>query len=314
MRSFFSYTLLFTIVFAGAYVLYGAYTTCQVPMTYRLGTVDARFDLSEEQALTAIDDAVTVWESAVGGDLFTYDPAGDLTINFIYDDRQAFADAAASSLAQLNEAQRANATLSAQYDALIASYNTLQASYKTDATAYEDRLEAYNTTVAQYNDAGGAPPAEYTRLQREADALAADRSALRDTESRLRDIVTQINDLSEQGNQVIAEYNEEVQSYNQTFGDTREFTQGTYHSGGHIDIYTFDDPYELRLVLAHELGHALGIGHVVGSQSIMYYLIGGQPDPLMLSPADTSAFNAICGPGSLWNNIQAKTESLFAWF
>jgi len=236
-----------------------------------------------------------------------------MVVNFIYDERQAYADAEAETRAELNAAQSVNENLNTQYEQLVTTYNALQQAYEVKVAAYQERLATYNETVARYNKAGGAPPVEYERLQSEGESLEDTRTELETEEKKLRSLVEQINTISERGNQVVEQYNEEVETYNDTFGEAREFTQGTYTSNGTIDIYSFEDQYELRLVLAHELGHALGIDHVPGTDSVMYFLIGGQANPVTLTANDTAAFTAICGEGSLWNNIREKTKNLFGW-
>jgi len=82
--------------------------------------------------------------------------------------------------------------------------------------------------------------------------------------------------------------------FNEQFGESREFTQGDYQ-GDKISIYTFLDEAELVRVLVHEFGHALGIGHVENSESMMYHLMSNQPTIARLSVEDTQAFFAVCG-------------------
>lgn len=47
--------------------------------------------------------------------------------------------------------------------------------------------------------------------------------------------------------------------------------QGLYYTEG-IDIYYFEDEDDLRITIAHELGHALGIGHTDDPATLMYPL------------------------------------------
>ena len=62
---------------------------CTTPMGYKLGTFDARFSLSKEDFLAITKDAIKTWENAAGKSLFVYDERGTLTLNLIYDERQA---------------------------------------------------------------------------------------------------------------------------------------------------------------------------------------------------------------------------------
>ena len=108
-------------------------------------------------------------------------------------------------------------------------------------------------------------------------------NALADT---VQERVAELNALAD-------ETNRKVNTYNKTLG--HDFDQGNYvedENGKRITIFTFEDEMELKRVLAHEFGHALGIGHVEDAGSIMYsYNIG---DALELSEADLVALKQVC--------------------
>lgn len=311
MRGVFGLSLIITIMFASGYVYYAALAVCPIPIAYKIGTLDPRFNLTLDEARLATAQAESVWEDATGQNLFTYDETAEFSVNFVYDERQAFTEAEESTRAELNEAEQVNATISAEYAALVESYNAQQRSYEDRVAIYERRLNRYNETVASYNRDGGAPEAAFAELKREEEALDAERTSLEEVRAALNQMVEEINEISERGNRIVERYNEEVVTYNDTFGATREFTQGTYSSDGHIEIYTFADTAELRLVLAHEFGHALSIDHVMGSASVMYFLIGEQPKELTLSEADLAGFTAVCGERSIWDTIQQQLRDIF---
>ena len=65
------------------------YSECNYPLQYKIGTIDARFGLSQDHALSDIKTATNIWSNSEGKNLFEYSPKADLTVNFIYDQRQA---------------------------------------------------------------------------------------------------------------------------------------------------------------------------------------------------------------------------------
>lgn len=281
---------------------------CQAPLSYQIvGPIDERFGITEAEAAAAVKDAEAVWEETLGRELF-YAASGartDVTINFVFGERQASALAEADLRERLEDKQMSSSDLQAQYDKLVSEYQVAKKAHEVSVGAYEARLAAYNAEVAQYNDAGGAPPDVFEELGRTEVALAKDADQLEADAESLKERAAEINKLGEAGNQIIRQYNDTVETYNEQFGTAEEFTEGDYQDG-RINVYTFANQTELVKVLAHELGHALSVSHVEGSNSVMYYLLEDQPTPLTLSPQDTAAVMAVCGdPGSVGTRVRA---------
>ena len=303
VRKSFLIILLATLVFGGGYFYYIAQAVCPVPITYRLGEVDERFGLSSNEALLVISKAESVWEDAIGRNLFSYDEEGVLAINFVYDQRQQMLTQEEKLKERLDETENMTESVNATYEELVAAYNALKETYETNAALYEKRLLAYNAEVEKYNSEGGAPRGAYLLLEKEERDLGREQQSLNALSVKLNAMVTEINAIGEKGNTLISTYNKGVEVYNEKFGEEREFTQGDY-TGKSIQIYTFSNQNELKLVLAHELGHALSLGHVAGKESIMHYLIGGQPEEVALSAPDKEEFARVCGDLSLWEKVQ----------
>ncbi len=280
---------------------------CQAPLTYQIALpIDERFGITEAEAAEAVKEAETVWEEALGRELFyaTEGTRTDVTINFVFGERQATALAEADLRERLEDKQMSSSDLQAQYDKLVGEYQAAKKTHETNVGAYEERLTAYNAEVARYNNEGGAPPDVYQELGRTEVALAKDADQLEADAESLKERAAEINKLGEAGNQIIRQYNDTVETYNEQFGTAEEFTEGDYQDG-RINIYTFANQTELVKVLAHELGHALSVSHVEGSNSVMYYLLEDQPTPLTLSPQDTAAVTAVCGDtGSVGTKVR----------
>ncbi len=302
MRSSFSVTLIVVLLFAGGYFYNLAQAVCPVPLTYRVGELDERFGLTQDEAQVAITEAAETWEEATGQNLFSYDDEADFTVNFIYDERQALINEEINFTEKLENAEGRNEVLTITYETLVEQYEDIKSNYESEVDRFENRLADYNAEVAKYNDEGGAPEEVYEELQAERAALDDKRKELDQTANQLNIMVSKINELGQKGNQLIANYNENVGEFNERFGEAREFTQGDYQ-GDRINIYTYQDASELHTVLAHELGHALSLDHVSSSASVMHHLIGGQPAELSLSQEDIGEFNRVCGDMNLWDKI-----------
>jgi len=282
-----------TVLLIGYFFLSSA--PCGIPLTYRIGSIDDSFGLTESQARAALSDAEAMWEGAVGQDVFVYDPESSFTVNFVYDERQQLTDEEKTLRHQLDTQKNLNESIREEYELYAAAYEELKSAYEKRERAYTRELEAYNETVAEWNTKGGAPEEEYARLNREQERLATEGEELNEMVEELNGLVDSLNALGQQGDSLVTTYNKIVEDYNDRFDLEREFTQGDYQ-GEFINIYEYADGAELRIVLAHELGHALSIDHVEGPQSIMYYFMGAQSLSTGLTPEDVEAFEEKCLP------------------
>ncbi|GEM_PF-379851 len=294
MRSTYPITLLIVLVGAGTYWYQSTASVCPVPLSYRVGDIDPAFGLSREQALQYAVGAEAVWEQGVERELFVYDEAAPLTIRFIYDDRQESANFEAIQRAILDEQRKQSEAANNALEQLRGEYDQLIAAYTERTAEYEEKLKHYNEEVTSYNDRGGAPEEEFERLQKEQTALTEEADGLDELSEKLSLLAKDINVLAERGNQLVDSYNEGVMKYNKQFGFAYEFTQGDYQ-GESINVYTFSSEEEVIAVLAHEFGHALGLGHVEGTSSLMYYLLESSDEIPMLTTFDRQSYEATCG-------------------
>lgn len=314
MRTWFFITVLITLVFTASHWYARTAYICPIPLSYRLGEVDERFGVERADLEQVLRQAEAVWEEGTGRDLFEFDSQGDLTVSFIFDERQQLASTEEEWRVRLDR-------LEAEYEAVVdgtkqlgSEYESKQASYDLVRERYDVSLEAHNAEVESYNQTGGAPASEFARLEARQSRLAAEARDIIALEQALIALVQNLNQQSDAGNALIANYNDEVAQYNELFGNRDAFTQGEYRRS-EINIYKFSDFDELTRVITHEFGHALGIGHVEDEAAIMYYLMSEQTSQVLLSTADEEAFMAVCGAAnSLPHQVRGLLRTILSSF
>jgi hypothetical protein len=289
-----SILLMTAVLFGGGYWYYTALAGCNVPISYQIGEVDPRFGISEDEVKNAVSGAESMWEDGTDRNLFTYSPEGRLVINFIYDERQELTNELDEYEELLDRKETMSDSVKVQYDTLVREYNALRTSYEASVDAYEAKLDDYNDEVAKWNARGGAPKDVYERLQSTKESLQDEEDRLQSRSRELNSLARKVNSVGSQGNSLVTDYNSLVNEYNEKFDGGKEFTQGDYEDDV-INIYEFGDEDELVVVLAHEMGHALGIEHVEGEASVMYHHMEAQVLEDGLSEYDRTAFTQSCG-------------------
>lgn len=290
------YFLTLLIILAGSFGFYYYQETvlCEKPISYSIDSFDVKFGISKDKFLATIKEAELIWESGTGQNLFNSEADGTLKINLVFDERQRATIEANRSKGDIEESRSYYDSLLIQYKLAETSYKAQLRKYETQVQAFEFSLRAYNEQVAQANKTGGAKPDEYRRLEEERAELEAMKDRLDKERQELNSTASDLNNLGNQVNELAQKLNITVDIHNTRFGEAREFDQGEY-THNKINVYQFEGISDLRLVLAHELGHALGIDHVENPKSIMYYLMDKQElNKPALSAEDKTAFGRRC--------------------
>lgn len=293
--------LLFTALIGSGYFLYtklAPTAPCKEPIRYSLGAFDERFGISREELLVTLEKAEAIWEKPIGRELFVYDPKGKLVVNFIYDSRQQTTQLNKVLTGTANETKEVASTVQQQYQALKDAYAKEKVAYEYALSVFNIAGRKYSEEVAYYNKRGGAPKAEYERLQEMRRALAVQQQLLEQKRLELNATVAKINQMIDTYNLLVDHVNEIVGDINKSAG--KEFEEGLYiEEGGttRIDIYEFSSRVKLLRVLAHEFGHSLQLKHNENPKSIMYEL--NQNTTEVLSAEDLADLQALCSGAKL---------------
>jgi hypothetical protein len=289
-------TLVIVAVLAGlGFYVYANYlNACNQTLAYGIGSVDPRFGVTQEELATLAQEVEGVWESPFEKPFFQFDQNSEFKINLVFDERQQRTIDERNTRTDIQTQEQIYRSKVADYEAELATYNQSNASYDADVAAYEARLQKYNEQVDYWNKNGGAPAKEYQQIQQEKAALQRVSRSLEARRLQLNQAVTALNAQAAEINAMAKTLNLDVNAYNGTFGNTKEFDQGSY-TGDEINIYQFSAKEDLRLVLAHEFGHALGLDHIDDPNAIMYYLMDKQNiKSLHLTDSDVSALKGAC--------------------
>lgn len=273
---------------------------CSEPLTYRIGQIDTQFGVTESEVREAMGTAAALWSDAMGQPMAVYSSDGDVEVNLEYDERQELVDGEMRFRERIESEQQLLNRKQREYDQMRDQFDTKSESYLELAGQTTSKLNDLNTWIEERNAEGGIREEDREFFESRRDRVQEMQRQVMDKRAELDEMASAINSATERLNRRIDDNNRLVDEYNREFSGENRFTKATYQNrsdgGGVITVNMFLNRKELSLILAHELGHALGLSHVSNPRSVMYSQMGGQElfPVIQLSTEDRQAIRDRC--------------------
>jgi len=281
---------------------------CEVPIPWSVERIDERFGVTAQEVEDAVRQAGMLWGEAVGGRLlFREDAAeggGRIAVRFIFDERAEMAFERRNRERGLSEDGLRIEASRAALDSIRSDLDGFRIQQAEANRAYLERMSEYNRLVAALNAGGGVAPAMNARLSEMVASLEEEQRQVVVLTEEFNRLVEATNARANLLNAEVAAYNAGREAFQRDFGETgvvssayQESRRGigpfTTSLTRAIEIYHFEDRTDLVLLLAREMGRALGLELTTEPGSVMSGTAPRDGGPA-LHPSDLAALRAHC--------------------
>ncbi|RLZ06706.1 matrixin [Acinetobacter sp. 2JN-4] len=239
------------------------------PLHYRIANFDPRLKISQQQMIDLSKQAAAIWEKDTGQHYFVYDPEAEFSIHLVFDQRQIRSMKRAESLNQLEHEQQIWLNENQQLQQLKQNVAQSKMQLELQKTEYQTGVE----NLQQHKQRSSIKTL-FTSIQKQQQDLEQQSVQLQTRIAKHQQLVQQLDLQTEKSKQLYQQLTQSIAEFNQTF-KPQTLHKGQF-DGDKIFIYEFSSIDDLRLTLAHEFGHALGLKHTQDPKSLMYPRIKAQ--------------------------------------
>ncbi|MFN4052614.1 MAG: matrixin family metalloprotease [Acinetobacter junii] len=258
------------------------------PLQYRIADLDPRLNISKQKMIEISQEAAAIWEQGTGKRYFVYDPKATFTVNLVFDQRQVRSMKRTENLKNLEQEKQLWLDENQKLLKLKQDSQQLHTQLELQKIKYQAQLNAYASAQNKYLNKSNTK--NLNLLQERTKLLNQQRDVLRilinDHDRNHQQIQVKTDELK----QLHEQLTQSVDRFNQYFAP--QLVHKGQFKGKQIFIYEFSSIDDLRLTLAHEFGHALGLKHTHNPKSLMYPRIKEQdPKNFQLTATDLALLN-----------------------
>ena len=190
IKKYFLWFILIIVLALLGYIQTLKKSPCEAPITYTLGTFDARFNISKTDFIREVENATHIWENSIGKDFFekadSAKPVSDsfknsnsfkklknivqdylqkyigryftrkpIIINLIYDSRQKIADQQRVVISEIDDTKQSADEIKQQFLTLQGDYENAKVEYQTLLNEYKNKHEDWNILEAKRLEVNG---------------------------------------------------------------------------------------------------------------------------------------------------------------
>ena len=285
----------------------------------RIGKIDDYYKdkLSEQQLKTIIDEIENTLETQLNINIFDYSSNGK-PIDIIYVPDSKLENDISKKIDKLNSKKEKLEALKDFFSTQKDEIDRLEDSYTIQTNLVNNKVDILNTYIKEVNKQKSLDKNEYNRVQeyvkKERSKIDLDLKEQKKAQSNLTKIlnhynqkVFSYNNLSREINTLVNQIERMTRSVKKINGRTfglQETTLKTIYKDGKmtqeksiktdmdkIEIYSFDSLAQLKVVIAHEILHLVGIPHIQASGALMNPLLQkNQIERLYLTKEDIENF------------------------
>jgi hypothetical protein len=253
--------------------------------------------VSRDEAKNVLLHAMRLWEDSARRSLFVYDEETGVPVDFVFDGRQECLNESREERGEYLRRYKVVEGEDRRLEAERRVIDGLQASWTKRLGSYNERAGALNRVLSSVNSGHGGDPVAIAAEKRDLDA---ELSRIEEERERLRSRIAAFNVRIQNLNVSRRQLNSAIADYNDRFTEMFAFHDVARYKiergKASIELYEYHGPDSAALVLGHELGHALGLGHAVESGSLMNQAMTEENQGLTApSTGDLARLTALCG-------------------